>query len=243
MVALDSKNVVQENSKTWTPKIYTLGIIFLVVIIGASLLRHQSLKKTNELSDLLIQENPSYKIYPDDHIKGNKDTALVTVINYSDTECPSCIPRHFDLKKLVERYGNDIAVVSRYSPPPIHKFKNSLTEAKALECSAVLVGEDAYDKYSDAIYNNTEGNDSLSYETLIKLGEELGLKKESLESCIAHNEKVAEKIKRDMTAGTLSGLTMVPSAVILNTRNKNPILVEGNSYVRLTRFIDAILNK
>lgn len=231
----------ENRNYTALPKMYIAGIILLVIIVILSLVRYQNHKRISDLSDKLGKENSSYKVSSDDHVTGNPQTAQIILINYSDTECPSCKTRHFDLKKIKEKYGDAIAIVSRYSPPPINKFQNSLTEAKALECASTLKGEDAYEKYSDAIYQNTEGHDSLSHEKLIVLGESLGMKKEILETCIAENKNVATKVQRDTLAGSLSGLTMVPSAVIFRVKDQKSILVEGSSYTRLINFIDATL--
>lgn len=223
--------------------IYIWGVLVLFLVVGLSLLNYSDKKRSSELSDNLGRKNPAYQIYSDDHILGNIKTAKVIMINYSDTECPSCKVRHFDLKDLVEKYGSDIAIVSRYSPPPVNKFKNSFTEAKALECASVLAGEDVFWRYSDEIYNNTKSKDSLLYSVLIRLAENIGIHKKELELCLMENKKVEAKVRRDIISGTLSGLQMVPSAILLQPKNGDVILVGGSSKIRITNALNALLNK
>src|SRR6185436_18063829 len=50
-----------------------------------------------------------------DHVRGNPD-AQVTIIEYSDTECPFCKTFHNTLKTLTTSYGDKVAWVYRQFP-------------------------------------------------------------------------------------------------------------------------------
>ncbi len=70
----------------------------------------------------------------DDHITGAKKPK-VTLIEYSDFECPFCQRFHPTVKQLLEKYPDDVAVVFRHFPlESIHP--NARGYAVASECAA-----------------------------------------------------------------------------------------------------------
>ncbi len=82
-----------------------------------------------------------------DHIYGNPDAA-VTVIEYSDFECPYCKIFQSTLKKTVDESNGNVNWVYRHWP--IHQ--NSVEKLIAAECIAKLKGNDAFWKYSDLLF-------------------------------------------------------------------------------------------
>ena len=69
----------------------------------------------------------------DDHIIGAKKPK-VTLIEYSDFECPFCQRFHPTTKQLLEKYPNDVALVYRHFPlESIHP--NARAYAVASECA------------------------------------------------------------------------------------------------------------
>ncbi len=90
-----------------------------------------------EVSSVLPTPNPTLQaLIPapgkDDHILG-KDTALVTIIEYSDYQCPYCAMLAPVLRQLVEKYPDDVRVVFRYFPLTSHP--NSWVAAQAAEAA------------------------------------------------------------------------------------------------------------
>lgn len=218
-----------------------LIILFLIIILS---LNHKNQKeKISKLSDEYANKNSAYTVKPNDHVLGNPKIAKIILINYGDTECPSCVRKHFDQNLLIQKYGDDVAIVSRFSPPPITKFKNSITEAKAAECASLLKGEEFYWKILNEIYKQSKGDDTLSYEDLIKITESFGLNKMETGNCINQNSDVRKKIEQDIISGTLSDLRVVPTTVLLLPKNRSVTLIEGPTYKRTINLIDAILNK
>jgi cyclophilin family peptidyl-prolyl cis-trans isomerase/protein-disulfide isomerase len=70
---------------------------------------------------------------PDDHKLG-PDGAPVTIIEWSDFQCPYCAVSTPLLKRLAEAYPNDVQVVYRHFPLPTHPL--SLLSAEATEAAA-----------------------------------------------------------------------------------------------------------
>lgn len=87
------------------------------------------------------------EITADDHVLGDRATAPVTIIEYSDIDCPFCKRLHPTLQALVNE--GKIAWVFRHSPiPQLHP--DAYNKAVTAECIAKLGGNDAFWKYLDA---------------------------------------------------------------------------------------------
>lgn len=59
-------------------------------------------------------------VLSDDPVKGPKD-ALVTVVVFSDFECPFCKRVEPTVAQVVTKYGNDVRIVWKDNPLPFHK--------------------------------------------------------------------------------------------------------------------------
>jgi len=86
-----------------------------------------------------------------DHILGNPTTAQVTIIEYSDFECPYCKAYNTTLNKIVSESNGNIAWVYRHFPL-VQIHANALEKAAASDCVAKLKGNDAFWKYKDLLF-------------------------------------------------------------------------------------------
>jgi protein-disulfide isomerase len=59
-------------------------------------------------------------VLSDDPIRGPKD-ALVTIVVFSDFECPFCKRVESTVEQVVSKYGNDVRIVWKDNPLPFHK--------------------------------------------------------------------------------------------------------------------------
>lgn len=82
-----------------------------------------------------------------DHVWGNPD-AVVTVIEYSDYECPYCKAYHATMKQVVEESEGTVNWVYRHWP--IHQ--GSFAKLVAAECVSQIKGNEAFWKYTDLIF-------------------------------------------------------------------------------------------
>jgi len=86
-----------------------------------------------------------------DHIKGDPTKAQVTIIEYSDFECPICARFHPTLEKIVSESNGNIAWVYRQFPlTGIHPTAWAKTVAS--ECIAQIKGNDAFWKYGNLLF-------------------------------------------------------------------------------------------
>ena len=87
-----------------------------------------------------------------DHVQGDPTKAQVTLIEYSDFECPFCARFHPTLKKIVSESNGNIAWVYRSFPlTQIHQY--AMERAIASECVATIKGNDAFWQYADLLFN------------------------------------------------------------------------------------------
>src|SRR3990172_9010082 len=92
-----------------------------------------------------------------DHIRGDP-AAPVTLVEYSDFECPFCKRFHGTVKKLVDESGGRVRWVFRHFPlDDLHPVK-ARKEAVASECAAELGGNDAFWKFADRFFELTPSN-------------------------------------------------------------------------------------
>ena len=109
-----------------------------------------------------------------DHIYGNPD-AEISLIEYSDFECPFCKRFHPTAKKVVEAYVGKVNWVYHHFPLEFHN-PGAQKEAEVSECANELGGNEAFWKYADLIYARTRSNGrGFPLENLTPLAEEIGL--------------------------------------------------------------------
>lgn len=176
-----------------------------------------------------------------DHIYGNPD-AEISLVEYSDFECPFCKRFHPTPKKLVEKYGGKVNWVYRHFPLGFH---NPLAqkEAESSECANELGGNEAFWKYADSVYKNTRSNGrGLSMEQLAPIAGEIGLNKTAFQQCL-DSGKYAERVQADIREGSEIGVTGTPATIILHHKT-GKVLVQSGAYPieTFTRIIESLLN-
>lgn len=67
-----------------------------------------------------------------DPIRGNSKKALVTIVEFSDFQCPFCARANGTVKQVLEKYGDDVRLVFKHQPLPFH----SLADEAALAAIA-----------------------------------------------------------------------------------------------------------
>jgi protein-disulfide isomerase len=160
-----------------------------------------------------------------DHIYGNPE-AVISLIEYSDFECPFCKTFHPNPKKVVDDSDGKVNLVYRHYPLGFHN-PGAQKQAEASECAAELGGNEAFWKYADAIYDRTTSNgNGFPLENLVPLAEELGLDSERFRECL-DSGKYAELVQNQLKDGTNSGITGTPGTIILNNKTGEARLASG----------------
>jgi protein-disulfide isomerase len=173
-----------------------------------------------------------------DHIRGNKN-AKVTLITYSDYECPFSKSVEPTLKQLRDTYGDKIRSIYRHYPLPFHA--NAQKEAEAAECIAQLGGNDAFWKYTDAIFERTTSNGTgIALDSLGPLAAEIGIDQQQFQSCL-DSGKYEKQVKDSITEGTTAGVQGTPSTFILDSKGNSELVVGAQPIASFKTIIDKDL--
>jgi cyclophilin family peptidyl-prolyl cis-trans isomerase/protein-disulfide isomerase len=106
-----------------------------------------------KVSALVPTPNPTIEalipaVSDEDHILGAKD-AMVTIVEYSDFQCPYCSMLAPVLTELVKKFPNDLRLVYRFFPLSSHS--NALISAYAAEAAGV---QGKFFEFSEFIFAN-----------------------------------------------------------------------------------------
>lgn len=137
---------------------------------------------------------------------GGKD-AKVTIIEFSDFQCPFCAKGADLLKDLKKKYGNKIKVAFKNFPLPFH---NHAEQAAVAGLCANEQGMDYFWKMHDSMFKN---QDSLDTEGLKKTAKGIGLKPDAFEKCLSENKYLAQ-VKADMEEGRTIKVKSTPTFFI-----------------------------
>jgi len=160
-----------------------------------------------------------------DHIYGNPD-AKISLIEYSDFECPFCKKFHLIPKKLVDDFEGKVNWVFRYFPLSSHN-PQAQKEAEAAECASEQGGDASFWKYADQIFQRTGTNGrGLPTEKLIPLAEEIGLNREQFKKCLK-SERYKDRVLEDFSEGSRIGIRGTPGSVLLSHKTMATVFKSG----------------
>lgn len=155
-----------------------------------------------------------------DHIRGNKN-AKITILEYSDLECPFCKQFQATMKQVMDNYKDNIRWVYRHFPlDSLHS--KARKEAEASECAFEQGGDDAFWKFIDKVYEITPSNNGLDPAQLPVIAKGLGLDQKKFEDCLASG-RMAPKVTADSNDGVTAGAQGTPYAIAIVGDQKVPI--------------------
>ena len=161
----------------------------------------------------------------DDPVLGDKN-APVTLIEFSDYECPFC-KRHFtdvypQLKKDYIDTGKVKLVFRDYIAVPSHN-PLATSEAMAAQCAKDQDGDSAYFKFHDAIFTKTISNgNGLAVSELPVIAKSLGLNVSTFQSCLDSN-KYKDEVNKDIADGQKVGVNGTPSFFVGKSNSSGTI--------------------
>jgi len=152
----------------------------------------------------------------------------VTIVEFSDFECPFCKQVQSVLTQIVESYGRTVRLVFKHLPLEGHR--NSLPAARAAYCAAE---QDRFWQFHDAVF--AAGN--LSPPVFEQIASDLGLGLPKFQDCVASERSRAAVIK-DIEAARLLRIESTPSFVV------NGKVIKGAlSFAEFQRIIEQELNQ
>ncbi|MGM0575736.1 MAG: DsbA family protein [Myxococcota bacterium] len=138
--------------------------------------------------------------------------APITIIEFSDFECPFCSRVGDPLKKLQARYPEQVRIVFKHFPLNFHD-----NAQKAAEASMAAHAQDRFWDMHDIMFQNQK---SLGVPQLKVYAKQLGLDVEKFEQALDSDE-YADEVKADVAEGRRVGVRGTPS-VYINGRKYSP---------------------
>ncbi|MBX7099461.1 MAG: thioredoxin domain-containing protein [Myxococcaceae bacterium] len=138
--------------------------------------------------------------------------AKVTIVEFSDFQCPFCSRVHDTVEKVMETYPGKVKLVFRQFPLSFHD-----KAPKAAEAALCAHEQGQFWKYHDVLFKNQS---KLAPDDLKAHAKELGLDEAKFASCL-ESGKSKSVIDEDMAAGSKVGVTGTPAFFI------NGIMLSG----------------
>lgn len=171
---------------------------------------------------------PVYVTELDDGVSPVKGFAnsRVTIVEFSDFECPFCNQVQGTLKQILESYGKDVRLVFKHMPLEGHR--NSFPAARAAYCAGE---QDRFWQFHDALFSARD----LSPPALEKIAGDLGLASARFQTCL-NSEQSRAAIVKDLEAAKLYRIDSTPSFIV------NGKLIKGAlSFADFQRIIEQEL--
>jgi len=150
----------------------------------------------------------SKKIVPFAHNqrRGAKATK-VTMVEFSDFQCPFCKRSEPTVKAVLDKYGKDLALVWMNQPLPFHD--HAMDAATAFQAAARQGADKAW-KLHDKMYEN---NTALTRADLEKYAGDVGLNVAKWKKDW-DDPKIKDEVSQDMKVGTAAGANGTPTFFI-----------------------------
>jgi protein-disulfide isomerase len=157
------------------------------------------------------------------------ENAPITIVEFSDFECPYCARINPTLEQVKAKYGDQVRLVFRQFPLSIHR-----SAQKAAEASLCAHDQGKFWELHDAMFQNQQ---ELGTDQLKAKAAQLGLEAAAFDECL-DSGKHADAVQADMKAGSEAGVTGTP-AMFLNGR-----MISGAVPLeRITEVIDDELRR
>jgi protein-disulfide isomerase len=171
---------------------------------------------------------PVYQISTDDQPSRGVASAPVTLIEFTDYQCPSCAAMQPVLERVVSEYGERLRLVVRDFP--LQQHANAFKAAEAAEAARA---QGKYWEYIKLLFANQQ---ALDVPKLKEYATQLGLDRQKFDAMLDSGQ-FATKVQSDLNDGSRIGVNATPTIFV----NGRPL--EERSYEGLKALIDAALKE
>ncbi len=176
--------------------------------------------------EVLLQPPRMQVSVPQDLLRGKAD-APITIVEFSDFECPYCRRAQETLKAVEKSYGDKVRFAFRHYPLPFHEQAPKASEAA--QCAA---DQGKFWPFHDALF--TDGA-ALAPADLKKLAGKLDLNQATFDTCL-DGGRHAERVAKDSAEGKQLGITGTPTFFVNGVRLVGAVPIE-----KFKKVIDAEL--
>lgn len=176
--------------------------------------------------NITAPESPAFAIATDDQpVKGTAN-AVVTIVEFTDFECPSCARQHPVLEQIMTEFGDRVRLVVRDFPLSQHA-----NARKAAEAAEAAREQGKYWEYASLLFRNQS---ALGVDKLRQYATDLGLDRARFDASF-DSGKLAEKVQRDLIDGRKLGINGTPTLYLNGKR------LSDHSYEALKSAIQTAL--
>lgn len=173
-----------------------------------------------------------------DHIRGDKN-AKVTLLEYSDYQCPFCQRFHPTMKQALEEYKGKVRWVYRHFPlSSIHPYAKKAAEAA--ECASE---QGKFWELSDLFFEkqNEWAQSGLDQAKMNGYAQQAGVRDvKKFESCVTSG-KYAQRVASDLASGEAAGVTGTPGTIVLGPDGEKQLIPGALPYDAVKQIIDSLL--
>lgn len=257
-VKLKGVPVIDSKAKNLNPVLVIL-LVVAAYFVGSLSTEVKYLKKesgqpvlgANEGNSLSAPQAPEDNSAPvkvsvdDDPVLGNKN-APVTLIEFSDYECPFCKKYFTETYPQVKKDYIDTGKVKMvFRDLPLGFHQNAPKEAEAAECARKQGGDSVYFKYHDQIFTKTTSNGTgLALDQLPVIAKGLGLNTGKFQQCLDSGE-FKNEVEKDLADAGKVGASGTPTFFIGKSTGDGEIdgikVVGAQPYSAFKTIIDELL--
>jgi protein-disulfide isomerase len=162
----------------------------------------------------LISEPPQpvQNISVDDDPARGSVTAPVTIVEFTDFQCPACAAMHPVLEEVLQSYGDKVRFVVRDFPLNQHEYAR-----KAAEAADAANEQGKFFEYIAVLFKNQKALDIAS---LKKYASDLGLNRTKFDAAL-DRAVYAPEVKHDIEDGEMYGVGSTPTIFINGVQLRN----------------------
>lgn len=150
-------------------------------------------------------ERPVQVISVDDDPSRGSPTAPVTVVVFTDFQCPTCAVTHPVIDEVLKSYGNNVRLVVRDFP--LNRHENA---RKAAEAANAAHAQGKFFEYATLLFKHQNALDTPS---LKKYASEVGLNRATFDVAL-DSGKYAAEVSHDLKDGEIYGIDGTPTIFV-----------------------------
>lgn len=212
-----------------------LSVLIAGALIGGAVF-FKSKAPTNEVPDPTRDADITVEpLSADDHVLGNPN-APITIIEFSDIDCPFCQTFDATMRRVMDKYGPTGEVSWVYRQFPLDSLHpQARLKSEATECVASLGGNEAFWEYLGILFERSETASDLS-----TIAAEVGVDATAFEACLDAGT-FKDAVQDDVEAALAAGVRGTPYSVIIGPDGKKYPINGAQPYEVITQVIDTIL--
>jgi protein-disulfide isomerase len=157
-----------------------------------------------------LKETMSKISLEDVPLKG-KETANVTIVEYSDFQCPFCKRGSQLLPQILQDYDGKIKIMYKQLPLPMHNWAN---DAAIASLCAHKQGNDKFWEFHDLLFENQQDiKVENAKEEFKAFAKKIGLNENDFDKCLGSPE-IAKRVQADIDEARSIGVSSTPTFVV-----------------------------